>query len=140
VRQISPIMCLMLLWVATASAQIGSLQLEVIDRDSLWSVMGARATLLSQERTLEVMSADGIERFDSLAPGQDTLRLTSIGYHKLAIPITIKQDTLTTISVKMQVLRMEFDPSRREPYQEQRLPRNYVDKNTRVTYSPLSNK
>lgn len=76
--------------------------------------------------------SEGTCRFDSLTPGTDSLRISSIGYHPLAIPLQIKPDTLTHIEVKLAIAKLEFPT-----YRAKKLSRSYLKKNTKISYTPI---
>lgn len=118
---------------AIVLAQLGAVEVQVLDKKENTPVPGANIELVGNAIGRTTMwDSEGTCRFDSLTPGADSLRISSIGYHGLSIPIQIKPDTLTQIEVKLAVGELEF-PS----YRAKKLPRNYPKKNTKISYTPI---
>lgn len=118
---------------ALVLAQLGAVEVQVLDKKEKTPVPGTNVELVGKAIGRTTMwDSEGTCHFDSLTPGTDSLRISSIGYHPLAIPLQIKLDTITHVEVKLPVSKLEF-PS----YRTKKLPRNYVRKNTKITYAPI---
>lgn len=121
-----------LLLCGAVLAQTGTLEVKILDKVDGSPVVGANA-MLTDQKTGVAVGLDGIGLIEGLVPHLDTLFISSIGYHRLAIPLQIKPDTVIHVEVKLPVGELEF-PS----YREKKLPRNYLKKNTKVTYVPIN--